>query len=397
MKCHRDSQSRATTATPWFIITIVAAAIGTAACSKQAAEETESEAPVPVKVEEATTGSIRAVLHATGVINPAPEGELIVIAPEAGRILEIRRAEGERVAKGDVLVRFEIPSLTAEVQRQGAEVQRAQAALATAKANQTRQRELFNRGIAARKDVEDADRTVADAEAAVGQAEASRGAATTSAGRATVRATFTGVIAKRFHNPGDLVEPSASDPVLRVIDPRRLEVVASVPLSESPRIVVGAHGWLKAGVTGIPDLALKVISRPAQVEAGTASVPVRLAFVGAPTTLSAGTPVQVDIDAEQHTNAILVPATALVRDGEQTAVFIVTGDKAQRREVQTGLTDGTNLEIVSGVKSGDEVIVEGQNGLPDDAKVTIETDEPDEKGETGGKGGTGEKGGSEAK
>ena len=97
---------------------------------------------------------------------------------------------------------------------------------------------------------------------------------------------------------------------------------------------------------------------------------------------------QVDIDAEQHTNAILVPATALVRDGEQTAVFIVTGDKAQRREVQTGLTDGTNLEIVSGVKSGDEVIVEGQNGLPDDAKVTIETDEPDEKGETGGKGGS---------
>jgi RND family efflux transporter MFP subunit len=381
-------------------MTIVAAAIGSAACSKQAAEEIESEAPAPVKVEEATTGSIRAVLHATGVINPAPDAELILIAPEAGRILEISRAEGERVAKGDVLVRFEIPSLTAEVQRQAVEVQRAQAALTTAKANQTRQRELFDRGIAARKDVEDADRTVADAEAAVGQAEASRAAATTSAGRATVRATFNGVIAKRFHNPGDLVEPSASDPVLRVIDPRRIEVVAAVPLSESPRIVVGSRGWLKAGVTGIPDLALKVISRPAQVEAGTASVPVRLAFVGAPTTLSAGTPVQVDIDAEQHTNAVMVPATALVRDGEQTAVFIVTGDKAQRRAVQTGLTDGTNLEIVSGVKAGDEVIVEGQNGLPDEAKVTIETDEPDEPGETGEKGekgGAGEKGGSEAK
>jgi RND family efflux transporter MFP subunit len=385
---------------PWFVLGVVAAFVGTAACSKQTVEETESEAPVPVKVAEATVGSIRAVIHATGVVNPAPDGELIVIAPEAGRIMEIRRAEGERVAKGDVLVRFEIPSMTAEVQRQAAEVQRAQAALATAKANQTRQRELFERGIAARKDVEDADRTVADAEAAVGQAEASRGAAVTAAARDTVRATFDGVIAKRFHNPGDLVEPAASDPVLRVIDPRRIEVVASVPISESTRIVLGSHGWLKAAMTGVPDLALKVISRPAQVEAGTASIPVRLAFVGAAATnLSAGTPVQVDIDAEQHTNVVIVPAPALVREGEETAVFVVMGDKAQRRPVQVGLADGTDLEIVSGVKAGEMVIIEGQNGLPDNAKVTIETEDEDEapadekgeKGDAGGKGGKGAK------
>jgi RND family efflux transporter MFP subunit len=279
------------------------------------------------------------------------------------------------------------------VQRQAAEVQRAQAALATTKANQTRQQQLFDRGIAARKDVEDADRTVADAEAAVGQAEASRAAAVTAAARATVRATFAGVIAKRFHNPGDLVEPAASDPVLRVIDPRRLEVLASIPLSEAPRMVLGARGWLKAGVNGAPDLALKVISRPAQVEPGTASIPVRLAFVGAAATnLSAGTPVQVEIDAEQHSNVVVIPATALVREGEETAVFVVTGDKAQRRPVQVGLTDGTDLEIVSGVKAGEMVIVEGQNGLPDGAKIAIETGEDEDEAATDDKAGAGEKG-----
>jgi RND family efflux transporter MFP subunit len=367
---------------PWFVIFV--AAVGMAACSKQTAEETESEAPVPVKVEEARTGSIRGVLHATGIINPAPEGELIVIAPEAGRIIEITRAEGERVAKGDVLVRFEIPSLTADVQRQAAEVQRAQAALATAKANQTRQRELFDRGIAARKDVEDADRVVADVEAAVGQADASRTAAITAAARATVRATFNGVIAKRFHNPGDVVEPAASDPVLRVIDPRRLEVVASVPLSESSRVTVGAGGWMKATVTGAPDLALKVVSRPAQVEQGTAAIPVRLAFVARPN-IAAGTPTQVDIDAERHTNVVLVPSVAIVREGEETAVFIVMGDTAHRRPVQLGLDDGTDAELVSGVKTGEMVIVQGQAGLPDGAKISIENGEdeanaePDEK------------------
>ena len=384
-------------------LAVLAIAVAMAsACGKPAAEETDSEAPVPVKVQTAMTGSIQGVLHATGVINPAPDGELIVIAPEAGRIVDIPRAEGERVNKGDVLVRFEIPSLTAEVQRQAAEVQRAEAALATAKANQARQQQLFERGIAARKDVEDADRTVADAQAAVGQAEASRAAAITAAGRSTVRAAFSGVIAKRFHNPGDLVEAAASDPVLRVIDPRRLEVVASVPLSESSRIVVGARGWLKSGVTGLPDLALKVVSRPAQVEQGTASIPVRLAFAAGATNLAAGTPVQIDIDAEKHNNVVLIPAVALVREGEETAVFVVMSDKARRRPVQTGLTDGTDLEIVSGVKTGDMVIVEGQNGLPDDAKVTVDTGEDedeapadDKEGEKGGKGETSGKGADE--
>jgi RND family efflux transporter MFP subunit len=359
---------------------VAVVAVAAATCSKPAVEETESEAPVPVKVEAAETGSIRGVLHATGTVNPAPDGEMIVVAPEPARIAAIPKAEGERVARGDVLVRFEIPSLQAEVQRQAAEVQRAQAALANAKANQVRQRELFERGIAARKDVEDADRMVADAEAAVGQAEASRAAAITAASRATVRAAFNGVIAKRFHNPGDLVEAAASDPVLRLIDPRRLEVVASIPLSDSSRVVVGASGWLKSGTAGLPDVALKVVSRPAQVDPGTATIPVRLVFVGQGN-LAAGTPVQVDIDAEQHTNAVLIPAAALVREGEETAVFVAMDDKAQRRPVQIGLTDGTNIEILSGVKGGEMVIVDGQAGLPDEAKITIETGEDEDADE----------------
>ena len=51
-------------------------------------------------------------------------------------------------------------------------------------------------------------------------------------------------------------------------------------------------------------------------------------------------PVEVDIDAEQHTNVVLVPAVAIVRDGEDTAVFVAAEQKAQRREVRIGLTNG---------------------------------------------------------
>jgi RND family efflux transporter MFP subunit len=198
------------------------------------------------------------------------------------------------------------------------------------------------------------------------------------AARQVVRATFDGVIAKRFHNPGDLVEAAASDPVLRLIDPRRLEVVASVPLGDSPRVVVGASARLAAVPAGSPNVPLKVVSRPAQVEAGTASIPVRLAFA-ASGNYSVGTPVQVDIDAEQHTNVVLVPAPALVREGEETAVFVAKGDKAERRVVVIGLTDEMDVEIVSGVKEGEMVIVDGQAGLPDGATIKREAAEDDDE------------------
>jgi multidrug efflux pump subunit AcrA (membrane-fusion protein) len=135
---------------------------------------------------------------------------------------------------------------------------------------------------------------------------------------------------------------------------------------------------------------LKVISRPAQVEQGTATIPVRLAFA-TPPNFSAGMPVQVDIQAEQHNNVVLVPAAALVREGEETAVFVAMGDKAQRRAVQIGLTDGTQVEIASGVKAGEMVIVDGQAGLPDDAKITIDTGKTGDEGEKGQTDGKSEK------
>jgi len=342
-------------------------------CTREPVEEVESETVVSVKTEDATVGNIRGVVHATAIVNPAPGADLVVVAPESARIAELPKAPGDSVRRGDVLVRFEIPSMTAEVQRQQAEVARAQATLNNAKAAQTRATELFQRGVAARKEAEEANRAAVDAEAAVAQAQASLSAAETVAARATVFAAFDGVVVKRQHNPGDLVEASASDAVLRVIDPRRLEVIASVPLADIARIEVGAPAHLEKVAGETREVALKVLSRPAAVEAGTGTVPVRLGF-SAPSNLPAGIPVQVEIQAEEHRNVVLVPAVAVVREGDETAVFVAAGGKAERRAVTLGLNDGTHVEIASGIKAGEKVIVDGQAGLPDGAAISESND-----------------------
>jgi RND family efflux transporter MFP subunit len=252
-------------------------------------------------------------------------------------------------------------------------VARAQANLESARAAQLRAHELFDKGVAARRDMEDADRAIADAEAALAQAQASRTAANSLADRAVVRATFDGIVARRLHNPGDLVEATAADPVMRVIDPRRLEVTASVAISDVPRVRIGANARL-GGSADAPAVTMKVASLPAAVESGTATVPVRLALP-ATAMLPVGTPLQIDIDAEEHANVVLVPLEALVREGEATAVFVAEGDKAARRPVVVGLANAEQVELRSGVKAGEPVIIAGQAGLPDGATISVEAHE----------------------
>jgi RND family efflux transporter MFP subunit len=351
--------------------TVMVLSLLAVACSKEAPEDVESETVVPVTTEAAVVGNVTAVVRATGIVTPAPGAELIVVAPEPARIAAIPKAEGETVRRGDVLVRFEIPSAAAEAARQRAEITRAEARLTNAQAAQARARDLFDRGVAARKEVEDAVKEVADAQADLASARAAAAAAETVAARSVVRATFDGVIARRAHNPGDLVEASASDAVLRVVDLRRLEVAASIPLSDAPRIAVGAPAHLIAETgDGSAPPTLKVVSRPAAVQPGTATVPVRLAFTTA-VNYPVGSPVDVAIDAETHRDVVLVPLSAIVHEGEEAAVFVAVNGKAQRRPVMLGIQDTRHIEIEGGLKPGEVVLTSGQNGLPDGAKIAV--------------------------
>ena len=89
---------------------------------------------------------------------------------------------------------------------------------------------------------------------------------------------------------------------------------------------------------------------------------------------------QVEIDTEAHRHVIVVPAAAIVREGEEAVVFVAAAGKAQRRVVETGLTDGQHVEVVKGLKAGEQVITRGQNGLPDGAAISTGADaSPDEK------------------
>lgn len=375
-------------------LAILLAVLCAPACHKAAPEETVTTAAVPVEVELAHLGTIRAVVAVTGTADPMPGADWTIIAPQPARVALITKAEGDRVRKGELLVKFDAPPLRADLATRSGELAAARARVENARKNETRLAGLLAKGIASRKEVEDAQKELREAEAAVRESTGTRAAAADLAAQAIVYARFNGLVAHRSHNPGDIVEAAASDPVLRVVDPTRMEVTASVPVAALVRIAVGQPA--KVLVPGADEDSVepaKVVSRPAAVDVATGTAVVRLSL-GPGTRLTAGTPVHAEIQTEEHKDVVIVPAAAVVREEDEVYVFVVGADeKAHKKKVVLGIDNPKEAEIRSGVLVSQKVVVKGQDELPDGATVTVQTEGKEEAGDTEAGGGakTGDK------
>jgi RND family efflux transporter MFP subunit len=354
------------------LVLALALSLALGACGRQAAQEAgtdEATLITPVVARPVQVGAIRSVVRASGAVTAPADAEYLATVTEGATIVEMPRAVGDTVATGDLLVRLDIPAATQAVTRQQAEVARARADFENARIAAARTRDVVERGLVARRDLEIAEQELNEAEGAMARAQAALAAAEAAAGRALVRAPFPGTIVQRFHNPGDALPGIRSDPILRLVDTSRLEITATTTAEDGARVAEGATARVGL-VTGGAPIGLVVASKG--TTGSGSDVLVRLTFT-TPHMLALETPVQVDIDAEERPNAVFVPAEALVREGESQVVFVVNGDQAQRRPVTTGLSDDARVEITSGVTAGDLVITSGHLGLPDGARVSIET------------------------
>ena len=141
-----------------------------ASCTRRTVEEVSTTAAAPVTTITLTPQTVEGVVTASGTVTAAPGADWTITAPEPGRIVELPKAEGDLVRPGDLLVRFEIPSLVTDVATRRAETQQAQARVDNAQASVNRLTTLVDHGVAAQKELEDARRELAEARAALAQA-----------------------------------------------------------------------------------------------------------------------------------------------------------------------------------------------------------------------------------
>lgn len=351
-----------------FVVAVVAA--GLVAGCRGADTAVEEERPIGVGIQPARRAPLRDVASAPGIVVPSAAGEWTIYAPGPSEIARLRVKEADAVAAGDVLVEFDVASISEQMTARETAVNDAKSRADRAASELTRLTDLFGRGIASRSAYEAARVEQTTSASILAQAAADLEAVKIENAQATVRARFAGVVAQIWHAEGEFVTGSPTDPILQVIDPTRLQVAVQLPIPVLARIVPGQSATV-VGIGADGPLAATVASKPAAVDVNAPTGEVRLAFAG-PSTLALNAPVSAEILLDQRANAIVVPSAAVLRDDVSAYVMIAGDDgRAHRRDVRTGLVTEATAEIVSGLDVDARVIVAGARDVTENALVAF--------------------------
>jgi RND family efflux transporter MFP subunit len=279
-----------------------------------------------------------------------------VSAQIAGRIVDIRFDVGDRVQKGDVIVRIDERAATQAQAASEAQLRSAEATLANARAQFERSRQLFAQKFISQAALDKAESDFKGAESQMKAMLAGAGHAATERSFATVTAPYSGVVAARHVQLGEMATPGK--PLMTGFDPSTLRVVATVASTQVPAIQAGARArieipaaqrWVEAkSVTVVPSADPRTQSTQVRID-----LPddVRGIYPG--------------VFARAHfvvgrASRLMVARDAIVRRSELTAVYVI-GDAGapQLRQVRLGaVSDERGVEVLAGLKPGERVALD---------------------------------------
>lgn len=398
----------------------VACALLLAGCSgnsKRTAGD-EARAATPVQVAAAKLETIDSAVTAEAILYPVRQANIMpkISAPVARFLVQ----RGDHVREGQLVAVLEDRDLIAaaeeskELYRQAqanyqntsnatmpedltkakTDVESARQALEAAKKVYESRQALLREGALARKLVDDAQvamvqaqsqfdtaqqhlrsletvgrrEQLAGAQAQMDAAKAHYESAAAQLSYAEVRSPVNGIISDRPLNVGEMA--SSSTALISIVDISQVVARANVPVQEAGLIEAGKAATI-SGAGG--ELRGKVTVVSPAVDPSTTTVEVWVQAANAGEKFKPGVTVKVSVDAGEVRDAVMAPAAALLNSDEGGEKVMVAGSDslAHERKVEVGVRAGEWVQILSGVKPGEQVITEGALGLDDKAKIEI--------------------------
>lgn len=310
--------------------------------------------PVPVEIAVAERASLVRATTVSGILEPVRTVGVTSIL--SGTLLSIHAEEGTRVRMGDTLARLDTREIDAQLRS-------SDAALALARGNFQRSEALLREGVITAAEFE-------RERAAFASAESNNEQLRTRLGFAHITAPITGVIATKTVEAGDVI--GGQRQLFTIADVATLVTRLAVSELEVVALKEGAH--VDVTVDAMPGETIRGRIRrifPA-ADAATRLVPVEVAIAGnALPGLKPGFTVRARLALDESRTGITVPTRALQGGASSRYLFVVQGDKAQRRNVRAGDDIEGVSEIFGGVEEGDTVVVAGSAMLRDGATVRV--------------------------
>ena len=352
-------------------------------------------APRAAAVVAVTRGNLASSLTVAGQFEAYQQVDLH--AKVSGYIRWIKVDIGDRVRQGQVLAALEVPELQdqlqgaqAEVRHTQSEITRAQSEITSAESNYSALHAEYTRlaeasrqkpGLIAEQELDDARARDQQAAAQVGVAKSALDAmqqqlgvsqadshrVQTLANYEQIVSPFNGVVTMRYADTGSLIQAGTSSntqsmPVVQVAQSDLLRLRMPVPESDVPYIREGGEVGVKVSATG-RTFTGKIIRFTRALDASTRTMLTEVDVPNPDLSLSPGMFAEATIQLQHKPDALVLPAQAVVQNGDETYVLVVdAANHVEKRNVTLGIQTANKTEIASGLRDGEQVIASGQTG-----------------------------------
>ncbi|MGE5432636.1 MAG: efflux RND transporter periplasmic adaptor subunit [Syntrophomonadaceae bacterium] len=309
---------------------------------------------VTVSVEPAREEIISDELSIVGTIQS--NNDVMVISETQGRTLQVFIKTGDYIKEGSPIAQVDD-----ELKK---------AAFMTAKVNFEKSKKDLQRMEALFKEKNISDSDLENARLAATAAEAQYIAASRTLNDTKIKAPISGIVADKFINPGTMVAPGT--PVANIIDISKLKVRVNVPERDVFRLKTGEQTVLTTDV--YPGTELKGRIETISSKADNAhTYPVEIIIPNSSRTpLKAGMFAQVKFTSISDRQALTIPRSAIITSIKNPRIYVVENGVAKLRDIAAGKEANRKVEVLGGLRPGENVVVSGQNNLIDNAKVTIQ-------------------------
>ena len=309
-------------------------------------------AAIPVKGEKVTRGDMNAYIETYSRLEA--ERRVSVLARTTGLVEKLAVEEGDQVRQGQVMVRLNKDELSLNWHQ-------AEEALADASTNYDRIKALHERSMVSQSEYETARLRLDNAKIAFKKAQLNLT-------YANITAPIAGVVTQRLVELGDLVRGNQEVFVIADLSPLLVKIFA--PEQRMYQLHPGQEATI--AVEALPDTSfrgrIRMINPEVNPASGTVKVTLEVASGGV---LKPGMFATVRVITERRPQTLIVPKKALILETDEDDVFLIEDGKVRRVAVELGFVEGDQVEIVSGLQVGDQVVTIGHEGLKDGAAVRL--------------------------
>jgi membrane fusion protein (multidrug efflux system) len=349
--------------------------------------KTTGRPPVAVDVIKAVKTDFTEGIDVVGSLSPKFSAE--IKSEYAGIVTEVYVTEWVKVKKGTSLAKIDAREMEILLQKAGAAIEMAKANLLQAEVSGNRANREYDRllklkevGLVTQQNIDDgltekeaAAARIAAARAQLKVAEEDLQHTQTRLSKTLIRSPIDGVVSFRGVNVGDLVGEMGSPKIMfRIIDTRTLDLTVTVPSTEMSRLHVGQSLTFSTDALPEQKFTAKVMFINPVVNDSDRSIKVTAEVENVSEQLKGGLYVKGRIITGKRTDIIRVPRVALLSwdvPGKKGDLFVVNGEIANRRTVQTGIVMGDFIEVTSGLTLGEPVVVRGGFNLKDGDRVSV--------------------------